>query len=826
MEEYLRYVYSDSVFFKDCLENIISEDVIKVNNLPTGWKTVLSEDKVWINYYPENLEIDDQGWKLHISCSYRDTLQVLKSVSDVLIEMRIPFKNIYTRQIFDIIHSKNANRITAGKFITIYPRMKDLQKTVEKLYEVLCNFDKGCYILSDKRYKDSNIYYRYGAFKNMIIGDKHCIKDLDGNYIEDLRKPYFTKPYFVDIPEFLIDDIDEKTNSQTKLSEYSIEKAIKFSASGGIYFAYRKVDRKPVVIKEARNAIGLDSEGFNAIQRLRNEYDMLNLLKDSSQIVNTIDYFKVWENEYLVEEYLDGISLSSWVAMNYPFAIGKNKDLYIDKVKYIIEQISLMVEYVHSKGIGISDLQPNNISINDNLDCKFIDFESSGDINESYNGLGTHGFSMGISNRLENDNNAKKNILKYLLLPVAPVDLFDNSLERKHVAYIRKIFGDKVNDEFHEYFNYNSDIEFNDINLKEIKNKLLNGLKNHLLEDGGKILSYGDVYSYLNLGGHYNYLTGGMGIIYTLFINDMFDDYCKKWIDRNSMEFFNCRFGLLDGQMGICNILYMVGYRDLATNILQNIAENIDEIASKYDISIYSGLAGVILGYTSIYKLNGDKSLMTIAINIANAMIKKIDSLIGEDAEENAVEYDFVHGLSGSAFSLLNLYELTKNDEFYNKGIRYLNESLNHLELDNDSQIMQLKLQDNRVIPYLENGSIGIALVIYFIREKFSNKDFDYFFEKISNTINLSIFYDASLFFGMGSTLLMGSMFQELEFKDAKSIIDLVKLYLVCENGQCMIPGRAAMKLSNDVYTGGAGIVLGINAFMEKNPFLWLPIKF
>ena len=153
MEEYLRYVYSDSVFFKDCLENIISEDVIKVNNLPTGWKTVLSEDKVWINYYPENLEIDDQGWKLHISCSYRDTLQVLKSVSDVLIEMRIPFKNIYTRQIFDIIHSKNANRITAGKFITIYPRMKDLQKTVEKLYEVLCNFDKGFYILSDKRYK-------------------------------------------------------------------------------------------------------------------------------------------------------------------------------------------------------------------------------------------------------------------------------------------------------------------------------------------------------------------------------------------------------------------------------------------------------------------------------------------------------------------------------------------------------------------------------------------------------------------------------------------------------------------------------------------------
>lgn len=77
MEEYLRYVYSDSAFFKDCLENISSEDVIKVNNLPTGWKTVLSEDKIWINYYPENLEIDEQGWKLHISCSYGDAVQVL-----------------------------------------------------------------------------------------------------------------------------------------------------------------------------------------------------------------------------------------------------------------------------------------------------------------------------------------------------------------------------------------------------------------------------------------------------------------------------------------------------------------------------------------------------------------------------------------------------------------------------------------------------------------------------------------------------------------------------------------------------------------------------
>lgn len=78
----------------------------------------------------------------------------------------------------------------------------------------------------------------------------------------------------------------------------------------------------------------------------------------------------------------------------------------------------------------------------------------------------------------------------------------------------------------------------------------------------------------------------------------------------------------------------------------------------------------------------------------------------------------------------------------------------------------------------------------------------------------------------MGSNLLMESMFQETEFEDVKNMIDLVNLYLVCDDEQCMIPGRAAMKLSNDVYTGSAGIVLGINALMEKNPLLWLPIKF
>ena len=58
------------------METINSEDVIKVNNLPSGWKSVLSEDKIWINYYPENLEIDEQGWKLHISCSYRDAFKM------------------------------------------------------------------------------------------------------------------------------------------------------------------------------------------------------------------------------------------------------------------------------------------------------------------------------------------------------------------------------------------------------------------------------------------------------------------------------------------------------------------------------------------------------------------------------------------------------------------------------------------------------------------------------------------------------------------------------------------------------------------------------
>lgn len=53
----------------------------------------------------------------------------------------------------------------------------------------LFNFFKGLYILNDKRWYKSNVYFRYGGFMFRIFRYNgeilDVIEDLNGNFIED-----------------------------------------------------------------------------------------------------------------------------------------------------------------------------------------------------------------------------------------------------------------------------------------------------------------------------------------------------------------------------------------------------------------------------------------------------------------------------------------------------------------------------------------------------------------------------------------------------------------------------------------------------------------
>ena len=96
-----------------------------------------------------------------------------------------------------------------------------------------------------------------------------------------------------------------------------------------------------------------------------------------------IDFFSVWEHRFIVEEFIEGDSLHSWLAKNYPFLYDDDVESYKEKIIFIIKQLTDIVTNIHKKGIVMGDLQPNNIIINEEFKVTLIDFETASSIHET-----------------------------------------------------------------------------------------------------------------------------------------------------------------------------------------------------------------------------------------------------------------------------------------------------------------------------------------------------------------------------------------------------------------------------------------------------------
>ncbi len=163
---------------------------------------ILVDDK-WYFVNFKNVDLPTQGWKIHISATPSNSIEILTKVSKILVNNKIPFKFLKTFDLFFKQNSKDSNRASSGKFITIYPPNEEIfKKIINELYLELKNYE-GPYILSDKRFKDCKvIYYRYGGIlpiaKSDYLGQKkYYIKTPNNLLYEDKRKPYYFLPYFV-----------------------------------------------------------------------------------------------------------------------------------------------------------------------------------------------------------------------------------------------------------------------------------------------------------------------------------------------------------------------------------------------------------------------------------------------------------------------------------------------------------------------------------------------------------------------------------------------------------------------------------------------------
>ena len=170
-----------------------------------------------------------------------------------------------------------------GKLITIYPNnFTQFKLLCELLYQKLCEFE-GPRIVSDNRYKNSIVHYRYGN-----ISDDSDVVIVNGQEYLDNRN-YFWLPENITDPFILENkpyEIDAKYIGKI-IDPISI---IKFSSGGNVYEA--KYGSQKCILKEAKPFVL--SGNSTSIEELLNEIELTSNLN------------------YLLNEFTKSLVIEKW----------------------------------------------------------------------------------------------------------------------------------------------------------------------------------------------------------------------------------------------------------------------------------------------------------------------------------------------------------------------------------------------------------------------------------------------------------------------------------------------------------------------------------
>ncbi|WYF03499.1 class III lanthionine synthetase LanKC [Bacillus velezensis] len=845
---YHQYLKANSEYFG---KQEMTLNTYEVNDIPDTYTVISDSNSVWKYYHVKGVSLPEQGWKIHLTSLLEDAQSVLDRVARFCMGKKIEFKHLKDMHSFINMNSKNANRASSGKFITVYPANEEIfVELLQDLSEITKDFKKGPYILSDKRWKNTNVFYRYGGFK-LIFNEygEHCIRDESGNLIKDQRTPFYQTPDFVkDFDDYLntINHSDDsEQQGESHLAKYDIITALSYSNAGGVYLATRKKDNLKVILKEARPNAGLDGGPRDALERQKIEYDTLKKLKNIHGVVNLIEYFQEWEHYFLVEEFIEGRDLRQWIAQEYPFFRDEDGDSicnHAKNIKKILLQLFALIDQMHNNGVAMGDLQPANVMVTEDLTVKIIDFETAMPVeSEEKPSMATIGFvSQEMKAGGSRDWFGLKRLVRYLALPVLSSDDMDGYLQDNHLYWIKMNYGEsfyhfilelqkKCDDKIKGYHKYlpreiNLYNKKRDINLYSMINKLIKGLENNLIDD--ERLVNGDIRQFEMNGGKFNFLTGGSGAAYILTRCNSKSENVDNWIQSFLVDNLSTGDdnGLLTGKTGMLALLYEKGYKETVLNELNVLRSNVNETTN---ISLRSGLSGIGLFLISLYFETESKEYLEFAKEIEKLI--DLNKVKDESLKVNdwmAVGIGLIDGLSGVSLFYSALYSATNNKRYLEEAELFLKKDLEKTKNDDVTGVLQTLDDRNRLLPYLSGGSIGVAASIWFLNHVSGQDLFKEEFRAILNLSKIRCTISGGLFDGAGSYLLIPSMVDNRKLRKGilMEVMDLLNIFLIEKNDYYVYPGQFSYRLSDDVYTGSSGIVLALMGIVKSNPLYWLPL--
>jgi serine/threonine protein kinase len=834
---YEEFCHADPIFFDSQAMETNSAGLFQdiLRTVPDDWSEV--DMDTWHIVQPRGVSLPQQGWKVHVSSGLANAESVLRTVFDYCVDAALPFKYLRSRNVLLARNSKYSPRSASGKLVTIYPRDDDQLASVLTELGPKLDGEKGPYVLSDLRIGDGPLYVRYGGFlERLALTDDGqlvpAIQQPDGTLVPDQRKPGFHIPDWVTPPECLAPHLAARSAGSAADFPYRVVAALHFSNGGGVYMAQRSADDADVVLKEARPLAGLDRDGTDAVTRLSREHHNLKRLAGIPGIPAVYELFVSWEHHFLAMQRMPGAPLGRWLAANYPLSTQNATPAevadFTRRALHVLDQVEQIIDEVHQRGIVFGDLHDRNLLIDTSDTVSLVDFELACDVSEDHRpALGAPGFAAPRDRHgFAIDDYAVAALTLWLFLPLNVVLTLDPGKLTDYIEVIRKRFAlpERYLDRIREHLTpagaplatAAANAEWGpDTDWQAVRDSIAAAIVTSATPNRTDRLFPGDIDTFAVGGACFE--CGAAGVLYALAESgagrfERFEQWLVDSVRRDPPK----QAGFYDGAHGVAHVLARFGQRELASELVTEYAPVVPTIT---DHGLRGGLSGIGLNLLYLAEKWQDSSLRHQAVDIGDRLAAVLASATGREHRARA---GLLHGWSGPALLFTHLYRHTGDEAWLDHADTALLRDLAECTAISDGSL-QVRDGDLRTLPYLGIGSAGVVVAVEELATHRPQAGCTAQLTDLRRALLGEFVIQPGLLYGRSGLVSALDIAQRRTPDPALATardrhLALLAWHAVSYRGQLAFPGNRLLRLSMDLGTGGAGVLLAISGAVL--PFL------
>ncbi|MFF3755945.1 class III lanthionine synthetase LanKC [Streptomyces sp. NPDC002185] len=821
--------------------------------VPEGWTSHRTGD--WLALRPLEHTLPSQGWKIHVSACLDNAEAILATVRAYCLEQDLAFKFVPSRYLLHQRNAKYADRSASGKFITVYPADDERCGRVAADLAGLLEGRPGPYILSDLRWGEGPVHLRYGSFTLRHCYDEHgelrpAVEDGSGTLVPDRRDPVFHVPSWVTPPAFLRPHLEARASVTVQDMPYDVEKALHFSNGGGVYEARDRRTGRRVVLKEGRPFAGLAADGADAVTRLHREREALERLSGLACTPEVLGSFTVGDHHFLALEFVEGKPLNTFFARRHPLmeADPSTERLaeYTEWALRIHGLVERAVAAVHARGIVFNDLHLFNIMVSeDESSVTLLDFEAAQPASQGGRQTVANPAFVAPADRrgFDVDRYALACLRIALFVPLTSLLAVDRG-KAAHLAEIAAarfplppgFLDEAVREITRDPADGRSGGSSRAIDRSRFlpvepgdwpgsRDSMVGAILASATPDREDRFFPGDIAQFATAGGGMTVGHGTAGVLHAL--HESGAPRCPEAEDRllrhAKQPDSGTPLGFYDGLAGVAWTLERLGHTAAALELASLVAEEDHEGLAP---DLFGGTAGVGLALDALATATGESGFHAAALRCAELTARPLRAPARPTGAAGTVRTGLLYGSAGRALLFVRLYERTRDTALLDLAAEALHDDLSRC-VRGASGTLQVD-EGWRTMPYLGAGSVGIGMVIddYLLHRR--DDVLDQARREIVRAAQATFYAQPGLFRGVAGMVLHLARTNAggpgTTPEDVRRQVGCLSWHAMSYQGRLAFPGEQMMRLSMDLSTGTAGVLLALSAALGDRtahlPFL------